>query len=119
MSQFYTLVMRRKQIVTRYDTKGQLIDRQETFIDETHSGLPAATVAGYRKKFPDAIIQVTAETVDRSPMRVSSSRSTERDYKPLRRKLGSEGEKPATPAATHVGTYGELVDRMAERERRS
>lgn len=119
MSQFYTLVMRRKQKITSYNTKGALIETRETFVEETHSGLPAATVAGYRKKFPDAIVRVTAETVDRQPMRVSGARSTERDYKPLRRKLGPEVEKPAAPAPAHVGTYGELVDRMAERERRS
>lgn len=56
---FYTVRMKRKQIISKYDARGRKIGETETLIDQVYHDLPYQTAQSYLTQFPDA--QVTIE----------------------------------------------------------
>lgn len=114
MSAFYTIKLRRQHIVSQYDKRGNLVGTTETMIEETHTGLPAATVEGYRSKFPDAVVSVTQEFAEPKHGIVrSKARTTGYGSQKPRAEAKSPSPAKAPAAPAHVGTYGDLVNKLA------
>lgn len=114
---FYSIVLRRKHIVSTYGKRGEVIETRETFLEETHSGLPASTIANYRSKFPDAVVSVSADPVhSSSPMRKSTARTTSYgSFTPP--PSHTKSEKKAAPKKVepkiHTGDLSDLVNKLA------
>jgi len=113
MSDLYTITLRRKQIITSYDARGRATGTTETFVEESHSGYPAALVETYKRKFGEAVISVKREIPEMRHQR-TTTRSTARttpygSHTPKK----AAPRKAAEPKPFDTSTYADAITKAA------
>ena len=115
VAQYFKLTYKRKQIVTDYI--GDQVMRETTNeITEVIGGLPAMTVANYRKVLGDQVVSVEPETPSDVTPRLGSGKDN------VRATRRQQVRKEIRGAAAEVdgpmeSSYAGLVNKMAARER--
>ncbi|MCP1539999.1 hypothetical protein [Methylorubrum extorquens] len=114
MSGYFKITYRRKQVITDF-LAGAAIKETTVWITETISGLPAMTVANYRKVLGDQIVSVEEDESFRTMLRDP--------HKTTVRRRGREhgSTKVIGPAAETddplSSTYAGLITKLAAKER--
>jgi hypothetical protein len=128
---FYTVKMKKKRLISKFDEKGRKISDQTILIDETYHDLPYVTAMGYKEKFPEADVEIVLQPHElrRDPkIRAQGERES---YTPRaeRNRIGGMGTKIAhdiarkktktaakAPPATRVGNeMADVINRAMER----
>lgn len=120
---FYTVRMKAKKLVSKFDEKGRKISDEEILIDQVYHDLPLQTAQGYLKNFPDNQVRIEAQPMElrRDPkIKVAGERDS---YVPRadRAKIGGSGTKSAhvetpkrktsAPSPTKLGG-GDMTDAL-------
>jgi hypothetical protein len=90
-----TVHMKRKQIVSRFNAKGEKIAEETVLLDQVYHGLPAKTAEAYHTKFPDAQVKITEE----APSYDKPNKSAHGVYAGTGRIGGTSEQRRAIPAA--------------------
>lgn len=120
MPDFYTVRMKRKQIVTRYDEQGRRIATGEILLEEVITDLPYQTAVGYQNKFPDSDVRIERQVSSVGSKtyvndRTARPRADAVEAEQIRnRSRRTAASSPASPAKSPAGTYGELVNAMVK-----
>jgi hypothetical protein len=118
MPEFYTVTMKRKHIVRKYDAAG-VATETESFIEERYTGLPYQTCENYRKKFPEACVEITRDYsgVQATSINHGSGFSQTRKQHPAKKFVTDDRPKPTKPATGFMSDgFAGVVNRMMERE---
>lgn len=111
---FYTVRMKRRQIVSSFDNQGNKVSDKEVLLDETYHDLPYQTALSYQKRFPDAQVQIERQFGGLSG---KGPRVSEVEY--AGKKGGKKYDKPKPKpkprsAGDQASTYGAVVNKMME-----
>lgn len=115
MPLFFTVTMRRKVSITRFEGKAR-IERTE-WIEETYRDLPYKTAEAYKNRFPEANVVITRQYSTASD-KPSSKKRLRGEYVPGTDSVTVGGKakskpKKAAPAET-PGSYAALVNEMVK-----
>lgn len=116
MTQLYTVTIKRKVRTTTFVGKQTFV--REIEVDQTYYGMPAATVAGYRKTDPGCIVvaeEITRDTRSSTPSIRMKGDEAPRQKRSFAKELPTP--KSITPDATPLPMaqdYGALVTEMAK-----
>lgn len=117
MSQYYTVRMVRKQVISTYDTKGKKTGETVHELPQVFHDLPHATALAYREKFPDAKVEIERQAgLSGKGPEIGSQRGS---WTGQKRAAGGKKSAPAPKTAAepknqHTGTYGALVNAMGD-----
>jgi hypothetical protein len=93
---FYTVRMKRKQIISKYDARGRKISEIETLVDQVYHDLPHQTALSYQTQFPDAQV-----TIERQAQEFRSD--------PKIRAAGERESKVPRAERTKIGGHGTAI----------
>lgn len=122
MADLFTVTLRRQQIITVYDKKGQRSGETTTWLEESHHDCPAQLVATYRRMYPDNVVKVEAEArIDTRQPRRSTAR-TNFDARGTDRRSDRQNRPHTATAASEApiygGDYADAVNAAVKREAR-
>lgn len=115
MTQLYTVRMKRKQIVSVFDARGNKIREDKRLIDVIYTDLPYQTALMYKTTCPDNHVVIEPQEPGYEPKSKAKHRiitSGVAEYSP--RKRAPVEEKPAPKEAPATHDYAALVNTMVK-----
>jgi hypothetical protein len=111
VSDLYTVRLKRKIIIVRYDDKGRRIGERVELVEETYTSLPYPTALGYKRQFPDNEV-----TIIRQERQESGRRNKVKVGKGHGHTAARKGTKSKRSAADHAAdkarraTYADAIN---------
>jgi hypothetical protein len=118
MSDFYSVTMTRKQLISEYDKHGKLIGTREELMPITFNDLPGATAESYKTAFPDANVVITKQIASADDRFKPSKWKMERRLKDDDGKVDAKQPNAVKPEEFGTATqdYSTLVNKMVKGE---